>query len=150
MRGRNFILTSLLPPSSSPSSLFLSFFILFTLFIFSFILKISNVHVHIISSYLFLPLSLTHTHRLDSTIGDFTEMQWSRGDISFIYNGETAEGLSVVALDNKKKLYQRLSLNNNNVRKRKIPPSLPPSIKSLPIISVYVHVLIFECVYMYI
>ncbi|XP_019854512.1 PREDICTED: ankyrin repeat domain-containing protein 13C-A-like [Amphimedon queenslandica] len=51
--------------------------------------------------------------RLDSTIGDFTEMQWSRGDISFIYNGETAEGLSVVALDNKKKIYQRLSLNNS-------------------------------------
>ena len=68
---------------------------------------------------------LSPSHRLDSTIGDFTEMQWSRGDISFIYNGETAEGLSVVALDNKKKLYQRLSLNNNNVRKRKIPPTLP-------------------------
>ena len=26
--------------------------------------------------------------RLDSTLGDFTEMRWSRGDLSFIFNGE--------------------------------------------------------------
>lgn len=57
--------------------------------------------------------------RLDSTLGDFTEMQWSRGDISFIYNGESTESsnaLSIVALDNKKRVYQRLSLNSR-VRK---------------------------------
>ena len=52
-------------------------------------------------------------YRLDSTLGDFTEMQWSRGDISFVYNGEDGRSdrtLSVTALDNKKKLFQRLSL----------------------------------------
>ena len=26
--------------------------------------------------------------RLDSTLGDFTEMKWSRGDLSFIFNGD--------------------------------------------------------------
>ena len=53
--------------------------------------------------------------RLDSTLGDFIEMQWTRGDISFIYNGENesnSDALSIVALDNKKNVYQRLSLNS--------------------------------------
>jgi hypothetical protein len=53
--------------------------------------------------------------RLDSTLGDFSEMQWGRGDNSFIYNGkneESSKTLSVVALDNNKKVYQRLSLNS--------------------------------------
>ncbi len=51
--------------------------------------------------------------RLDSTLGDFTEMQWTRGDISFIYNGDDTplnQTLSVVALDNNKKCFQTLSL----------------------------------------
>ena len=42
-------------------------------------------------------------------------MQWTRGDISFIYNGENtsnSDALSIVALDNKKNVYQRLSLNS--------------------------------------
>lgn len=42
-------------------------------------------------------------------------MQWTRGDISFIYNGENtpdSNALSIVALDNKKNVYQRLSLNS--------------------------------------
>ena len=53
--------------------------------------------------------------RLDSSLGDFTEMQWSRGDISFIFNGEDTRNsntLSLVALDNKKEAYQRLSLSS--------------------------------------
>lgn len=40
-------------------------------------------------------------------------MQWTRGDISFIYDGESTQAnstLSVIALDNKKKIYQNLSL----------------------------------------
>lgn len=51
--------------------------------------------------------------RLDSTLGDFSEMRWSRGDLSFIFDGEstlTSNTLSVVVLDNKTKEYQRIKL----------------------------------------
>ena len=30
--------------------------------------------------------------RVDSTLQDFTEMRWSRGDLSFIFNGENRTG----------------------------------------------------------
>lgn len=51
--------------------------------------------------------------RLDSTLGDFTEMRWSRGDLSFIFNGEDHQNnntLSMVVLDNQTKVYQRMKL----------------------------------------
>lgn len=51
--------------------------------------------------------------RLDSTLGDFSEMRWSRGDLSFIFDGEstlTSNTLSVVVLDNRTKEYQRIKL----------------------------------------
>ena len=51
--------------------------------------------------------------RLDSTLGDFREMKWSRGDVTFIFNGEdnrTGNTLSMVVLDNEKKEYQRMKL----------------------------------------
>ena len=68
------------------------------------------------TSFSYSPLLFSlDTARLDSTLGDFIEMQWTRGDISFIYNGENtpdSNALSIVALDNKKNVYQRLSLNS--------------------------------------
>lgn len=50
--------------------------------------------------------------RLDSTLGDFTGMQWSRGNVSFIFNGEESrtDTLSMVVLDNDSKTYQRMKL----------------------------------------
>jgi ankyrin repeat protein len=50
--------------------------------------------------------------RLDSTLGDFTGMQWSRGNVSFIFNGEEARSdtLSLVVLDNDSKSYTRMKL----------------------------------------
>ena len=50
--------------------------------------------------------------RLDSTLGDFTGMQWSRGNVSFIFNGEEtrSDTLSMVVLDNDSKSYTRMKL----------------------------------------
>jgi ankyrin repeat protein len=50
--------------------------------------------------------------RLDSTLGDFTGMQWSRGNVSFIFNGEESRSdtLSLVVLDNDSKSYTRMKL----------------------------------------
>lgn len=54
----------------------------------------------------------SHSFRLDSTLGDFSGMQWSRGNVSFIFNGDEtrADTLSMVVLDNDTKSYQRMKL----------------------------------------
>lgn len=46
--------------------------------------------------------------RMDTTLVDFNDMRWERGDISFIFNGDKKPGKSLTILDNKAKLYQRL------------------------------------------
>ncbi|XP_064385888.1 ankyrin repeat domain-containing protein 13C-B-like [Halichondria panicea] len=49
--------------------------------------------------------------RVDSSIGNFQEMKWSRGDKSFIFNGEdTNSSLTMVILDNEKKEFERKKL----------------------------------------
>ena len=51
--------------------------------------------------------------RLDSSLGDFSEMRWSRGDLSFIFDGEStlaSNTLSMVVLDNQTREYQRIKL----------------------------------------
>ena len=56
---------------------------------------------------------VTDFFRLDSTLGDFSEMRWSRGDLSFIFDGEstlTSNNLSMVVLDNQTREYQRIKL----------------------------------------
>lgn len=45
---------------------------------------------------------------MDTTLVDFNDMRWERGDISFIFNGDKKPGKSLTILDNKAKLYQRL------------------------------------------
>lgn len=65
--------------------------------------------------------------RLDSTLGDFTEMRWSRGDLSFIFNGEDNRNnstLSMIVLDNQTKVYQKMKLLGSV----SVLPSLPPSL----------------------
>lgn len=48
--------------------------------------------------------------RLDTTLVDFSDMRWERGDISFIFCGstETAPHDSLCVLDNKLQVYQRV------------------------------------------
>uniref|UniRef100_A0A914YFE4 Ankyrin repeat domain-containing protein 13C n=1 Tax=Panagrolaimus superbus TaxID=310955 RepID=A0A914YFE4_9BILA len=54
--------------------------------------------------------------RMDTTLVDFNDRSWERGDISFIYNPQV-EHLKqhLVVLDNKKKVYQKLK--NSSVEK---------------------------------
>lgn len=44
--------------------------------------------------------------RLDTTLIEFSDMRWERGDISFIFNGEAPTKRSLTVLDNTQKLYQ--------------------------------------------
>jgi len=44
--------------------------------------------------------------RLDTTLVDFSEMRWERGDITFLYRGEEAGDKSLCVLDNKAKVFQ--------------------------------------------
>lgn len=46
--------------------------------------------------------------RMDTTLVDFNDMRWERGDISFIFNGDQKPGHSLTVLDNKAKLFQRV------------------------------------------
>ncbi|XP_059488766.1 ankyrin repeat domain-containing protein 13C-B [Neocloeon triangulifer] len=46
--------------------------------------------------------------RLDTTLVDFNDMKWERGDISFIFNGDRKPSQSLTVLDNKDKLFQRV------------------------------------------
>ncbi|KAF4523581.1 hypothetical protein B566_EDAN014329 [Ephemera danica] len=45
--------------------------------------------------------------RLDTTLVDFNDMKWERGDISFLFNGDRKPSQSLTVLDNKDRLYQR-------------------------------------------
>lgn len=46
------------------------------------------------------------TFRMDTTLVDFNEMKWERGDITFLFIGERKNAL--VVLDNRFKVYQYL------------------------------------------
>lgn len=46
--------------------------------------------------------------RVDTTLVDFTDMHWERGDISIVFNGETDRQHSLFILDNKQKVYQQV------------------------------------------
>ncbi|RXG55029.1 Ankyrin repeat domain-containing protein 13C [Armadillidium vulgare] len=46
--------------------------------------------------------------RLDTTLVDFNDMRWERGDISFIFSGERKPNHSLIVLDNKLKVYQKV------------------------------------------
>lgn len=46
--------------------------------------------------------------RLDTTLVDFNDMKWERGDISFIFNGEAKPSESLIVLDNNLKVCQRV------------------------------------------
>ena len=44
--------------------------------------------------------------RLDTTLVDFSEMKWERGDITFLYQGEEKGEKALCVLDNKAKVFQ--------------------------------------------
>ncbi|CAL1269088.1 unnamed protein product [Larinioides sclopetarius] len=46
--------------------------------------------------------------RLDTTLVDFNDMKWERGDISFIFMGDRKPSHSLVVLDNKLKVFQKM------------------------------------------
>lgn len=46
--------------------------------------------------------------RLDTTLVDFSDMRWERGDISFIFNGNASPNDSLTVLDNILKVYQNV------------------------------------------
>ncbi|XP_046642060.1 ankyrin repeat domain-containing protein 13C-A-like [Daphnia pulicaria] len=46
--------------------------------------------------------------RVDTTLVDFTDMHWERGDISIVFNGEAERQQSLFILDNKQKVYQQI------------------------------------------
>ena len=46
--------------------------------------------------------------RMDTTLVDFNDMKWERGDITFIFNGEKKPSQSLTVLDNKAKVYQKI------------------------------------------
>ena len=53
--------------------------------------------------------------RMDTTLVDFTDMKWERGDISFIFNGESKPSHSLTVLDNKIKVFQRIRYEVNMI-----------------------------------
>lgn len=46
--------------------------------------------------------------RLDTTLVDFSDMRWERGDISFIFRGDKSPRESLTVLDNEFQCYQRV------------------------------------------
>lgn len=44
--------------------------------------------------------------RMDTTLLDFSEMKWERGDVTFLFNGHMKPSRSLIVLDNKQKVYQ--------------------------------------------
>jgi hypothetical protein len=46
--------------------------------------------------------------RMDTTLVDFSDMKWQRGDVSFLFNGDAQRHCAVCVLDNEQKIFQRM------------------------------------------
>ncbi|XP_018336355.1 ankyrin repeat domain-containing protein 13C [Agrilus planipennis] len=53
--------------------------------------------------------------RLDTTLVDFSDMRWERGDISFIFNGTAPPNESLTVLDNVLKIYQMVKYEESEI-----------------------------------
>ncbi|XP_075168776.1 ankyrin repeat domain-containing protein 13C [Haematobia irritans] len=53
--------------------------------------------------------------RLDTTLVDFNDMRWERGDISFIFRGDHPIHHSITVLDNEFKCYQRIHYEDSDI-----------------------------------
>jgi len=49
--------------------------------------------------------------RMNTTLIEFTDMKWQRGDIAFLFDGTKTGPEALVVLDNEKKVYQKLTRN---------------------------------------
>ena len=52
-------------------------------------------------------------YRLDTTLVDFSDMRWERGDLTFLFNGRAKPTNSLVVMDNQLKVYQMVSVNRH-------------------------------------
>lgn len=80
----------------------------------------TNPFIYVISSFpvplvsRILPSDVCKIHksgcsiRLDTTLVDFSDMRWERGDISFIFRGDKSPKESLTVLDNEFQCYQRV------------------------------------------
>lgn len=50
-------------------------------------------------------LFLSHC-RMDTTLVDFKDMKWERGDLSFLFDGKKLGSQSLLVMDNEAKVYQ--------------------------------------------
>lgn len=48
------------------------------------------------------------TDRLDTTLVDFNDMRWERGDITFVFDGDAPPNKGLTVLDNKSHEFQRI------------------------------------------
>lgn len=46
--------------------------------------------------------------RLDTTLVDFNDMRWERGDITFVFDGEAPSNEGLTVLDNKLHVFQKI------------------------------------------
>ncbi|XP_051170827.1 ankyrin repeat domain-containing protein 13C isoform X1 [Leptopilina boulardi] len=53
--------------------------------------------------------------RIDTTLADFNDMRWTKGDITFIFNGDQKPSKSLTVLDNKAKLFQRVRYEDTEI-----------------------------------
>lgn len=55
------------------------------------------------------PITQVHlSYRLDSTLVDFSDMRWERGDVTFLFDGEAPPHDALIVLDNKLHVYQKI------------------------------------------
>lgn len=45
---------------------------------------------------------------MDTTLLDFSDMRWERGDISFVFDGEAKPSHSLTVLDNRGRSFQKI------------------------------------------
>ena len=51
----------------------------------------------------------TYVHfRLDTTLVDFKNKQWERGDVSLLFNGDDQSQMALIMLDNRRNIYQKI------------------------------------------
>ena len=74
--------------------------------------------------------------RLDTTLVDFSDMKWERGDMSVLFDGESKPGESLVVLDNLKRVYQNI--------KNKVGPS--QYLRLLTLVTLPCEISILRCV----
>lgn len=53
--------------------------------------------------------------RLDTTLVDFNDMRWERGDISFIFRGDHPMNHSITVLDNEYQCYQNIHCEDSDI-----------------------------------